>query len=107
VSVEGEQRRLLAADLEALGAAAADTATVRLLPAFDQYVVAATRHSDALSPAPVADRIYRPQGWLTPVLCVGGRFLGVWRHERQGRRVAVTIEPFAKVGKAVRAGAQD
>jgi hypothetical protein len=38
--------------------------------------------------------VFRPQGWLSPVLLVDGRIEGVWRHERRGRRLAVTIEPF-------------
>ncbi|HEX7148946.1 MAG TPA: crosslink repair DNA glycosylase YcaQ family protein, partial [Actinomycetota bacterium] len=69
--------------------------TVRLLPAFDQYVVTATRHAERLMPGPFKARVYRPQGWLSPVLLVGGRMEGVWRHEVKGRRVQVTVEPFA------------
>jgi DNA glycosylase AlkZ-like len=44
---------------------------------------------------PFKARVYRPQGWLSPVLLVGGRMDGVWRQETKGRRVQVTIEPFA------------
>jgi hypothetical protein len=87
--------------------AAEPVASVRLLPAFDQYVIAATRHAERLLPDPaLKPRVYRNQGWLTPVLCVGGRFEGVWRHERKGRRVLVSIEPFAKLTKRVRAEAE-
>ena len=68
---------------------------MRLLPAFDQYVVTATRHAERLMPGPYKPRVYRPQGWLSPVLLVGGRMEGVWRHEVKGRRVQVTVEPFA------------
>jgi hypothetical protein len=79
---------------------------VRLVPAFDQYVVAATRHAGPLMPGDFRDRIYRPQGWLSPILLVGGRMDGVWRHERRGRRLLVSIEPFKRVTKAVRAEAE-
>ena len=68
---------------------------VRLLPAFDQYVVTATRQAEHLLPGPFKARVYRPQGWLSPVLLVGGRMEGVWRQEVKGGRVQVTIEPFA------------
>ena len=34
-------------------------------------------------------------GLLSPVLLVEGRMEGVWRQEVKGRRVPVTIEPFA------------
>ena len=79
---------------------------VRLLPAFDQYVVAATRHAEQLMPGPYRDRVYRPQGWLSAVLLVDGRMDGVWRHERKGRRVTIAFEPFVRVGREVRAAAE-
>jgi Winged helix DNA-binding domain len=58
-------------------------------------VVTATRQAEHLLPGPFKARVYRPQGWLSPVLLVGGRMEGVWRHEVKGRRVQVVIEPFA------------
>ncbi len=48
------------------------------------------------------ERIYRPGGWFSPVLLVDGVMAGVWRREGD----AVTIEPFAPVGAAVRAAAE-
>jgi hypothetical protein len=93
VDVDGTRAYLLAADVAGL-AAAAPSRSVRLLPAFDQYVVTATRQADHLTPGPFKQRIYRPQGWLSPVLLVGGRMDGTWRQEAKGRRLQVTIEPF-------------
>ncbi len=84
--------------MEAIEAAEPD-GHVRLLPAFDQYVVAAPRDTRATS-AP--ERIYRPGGWFSPVLLVDGVMAGVWALEDG----VVTIEPFAKVGKAVREAAE-
>ena len=68
---------------------------MRLLPGFDQYVIAATRHAEALMPGAFKARVHRPQGWISPVLLVGGRMAGVWRHERKGKRLLVGVEPFA------------
>jgi hypothetical protein len=106
VEVEGAAAYALAADLPGLAeaggrgkaaGAGAGSRTVRLLPAFDQYVITATLHLHAehLMPGPFKARVYRPQGWLSPVLVVGGRMDGVWRQEAKGRRLQVTIEPFA------------
>jgi hypothetical protein len=92
---------VLAADADGIVQASA-AGSVRLLPAFDQYVVAATRHAGQLMPGPFKDRVYRPQGWLSPVLLAGGRMLGTWRQEPKGRRLQVTVEPFAKVPATVR-----
>jgi hypothetical protein len=72
---------------------------VNLLPAFDQYVVAAPRDTRATS-AP--ERIYRPGGWFSPVLLVDGVMAGTWRQDRG----EVTIEPFAPVGAEVRQAAE-
>jgi uncharacterized protein YcaQ len=96
VEVEGTAAYALAADLRDLAeAGAGGLRVVRLLPAFDQYVITATLQAERLMPGPFKDRVYRPQGWLSPVLLVGGRMDGTWRQERKGRRLLVTIEPFA------------
>ena len=96
VEVEGMAAYALAADVAGLAAAEPGRPpAVRLLPAFDQYVVTATRQAGQLMPGPFKARVYRPQGWLSPVLLVGGRMEGVWRQEARGRRLVVTIEPFA------------
>jgi hypothetical protein len=104
VEVEGTAAYVLAADLPGLTRAggrdgrarpgADGPRTVRLLPAFDQYVITATLQAERLTPGPFKDRVYRPQGRLSPVLLVGGRMDGTWRQETKGRRVQVTIEPF-------------
>jgi hypothetical protein len=67
---------------------AALSLSVRLLPAFDQYVVAPSLHARHLLPGDFKKAIYRPQGWISPVLLVDGRMDGVWRHERKGKRLA-------------------
>jgi Winged helix DNA-binding domain len=96
---------MIAAEAEA-AAAAGPPDGVRLLPAFDQYVIAATRHAEPLMPGQFRDRIYRPQGWLSPVLLVAGRMDGVWRLDRKARRAVIEIEPFKRVTRAVRAEAE-
>ena len=80
---------------------------MRLLPAFDQYVVAAPRGDDDVVLATERARVYRPQGWLSPVLLVDGRMAGVWSHERKGERLIVEVEPFGRLTRAVRAGLRD
>jgi uncharacterized protein YcaQ len=105
VEVEGTRAWALAADAPAI-ARAEPSRSVRLLPAFDQYVITATRQADHLLPGPFKDRVYRAQGWLSPVLLVGGRMDGIWRHEVKGRRLQVRIEPFTKLPAWARGGAE-
>jgi hypothetical protein len=105
VDVDGTRAYLLAADAPGV-AGAAPSRSVRLLPAFDQYVVTATRQADRLTSGPFKQKIYRPQGWLSPVLLVGGRMDGIWRQEAKGRRLLVTIEPFTKLAAWARRAAE-
>lgn len=94
VSVDGLPCWLCATDLPVC-AGATPAPVVRLLPAFDQYVVVATKHASRLMPADFVDRVYRRQGWLSAVVLVGGGIEGIWRHERRGRSIRITIDPFA------------
>jgi len=91
---------VLVADLDELRHAE-PVRSVRLLPAFDQYVVAATKHAARLMPGDFTDRVYRAQGWLSPVLLVDGWMAGVWSHERRGDRVRVRLEPFGELPERV------
>jgi hypothetical protein len=95
--VETEFGYALRDDADALEAAG-PTGVVNLLPAFDQYVVAAPRDTRATS-AP--ERIYRPGGWFSPVLLVDGVMAGIWELEKD----TLTIEPFEPVGDEVKARA--
>jgi hypothetical protein len=104
VEVEGEPGWLLAADVDAV-VASGPRGIVRLLPGFDPYVVAAPRGADAVLPAAERARVYRPQGWLSPVVLADGRITGVWSHEA-GDALAVRVEPFRRPAKAVRAAVE-
>jgi hypothetical protein len=102
VDVEGEPRFMLAA-AGAEAAESAPTGLLRLVPGFDQYVVGASLHAAALLPSDeLRARVYRPQGWLSPVVLVDGRMEGVWRFERRGRRLRIEVSPFRRVGAEMR-----
>jgi hypothetical protein len=96
VDVAGERAWVLARDVPEI-AAAESSDTAQLLPAFDPWVVGASRSASALLDPKHKARVYRPQGWVSPVVLVNGRMAGVWRHERKGRRLIVEIEPFGRL----------
>jgi uncharacterized protein YcaQ len=79
--------------------------SVRLVPGFDQYVIGASRHAEQLLPGDLRGRVFRPQGWVSPVLLVNGLMQGTWRHEIKGSRVEVAVEPFVEVPAWVRRAA--
>ncbi len=105
VNVEGQDGWMLAGDVEE-AARTQPGGHVALLPAFDQYVVAAPREGTPALAAEQRPRVYRPQGWLSPVLLVDGRIEGVWKHERRAGTLTVSIEPFDDPGAEVRAAAE-
>lgn len=105
IDLEGTQAWMLAGDVREVRDFQAKK-SVRLLPAFDQYVVAASHHAERLLPGKLRSRVYRPQGWISPVLLVNGRMEGTWRHVLRGNRIEVVIEPFVKVPRWVRLGAE-
>ena len=51
---------------------------VRLLPGFDQYVIAVNRN---LIPAEHLSKVSRTSGWISPVILHCGRIAGVWTLE--------------------------
>ncbi|MGH2600596.1 MAG: winged helix DNA-binding domain-containing protein, partial [Dehalococcoidia bacterium] len=61
VTIEGEPAWMLAEHVAEM-VAAEPTGVVRLLPAFDQYVVAASGHTAHLMPGDFRARVFRPQG---------------------------------------------
>lgn len=79
---------------------------VRLLPAFDQYVVAATRHAQHFLRGGSTGLVYRPQGWLSAVVVVDAMFAGIWRHQRRGKRLVVEVEPFRALSARARKGVE-
>ena len=96
VDLEGEQAWMLAADARKMRGLP-PVQSVRLLPGFDHYVIAASRHAGHLLPGVPRERVFRPQGWVSPVLLINGLMAGVWRHDIKGSRVQVVIEPFDKI----------
>lgn len=106
VEVEGMPAWMMARDTrKALDVA--NEHSVRLLPGFDPYVIGASAHAESLLPGVLRGLIYRPQGWVSPVLLVNGRMEGVWRHEVKGRRVEVSVQPFGKSPAWVRRAAKE
>ena len=101
VDVEGEKLWMLAEHVPEVARANPGN-TARLLPGFDQWVIGASRTAPAQLDPEHKARVYRPQGWISPVLLVNGRIEGVWRHERKGRRLVVELEPFGRLPKWAR-----
>ena len=94
VDVDGARAFVLRRDLDALREArAADD--LRLLPYFDSFVLG-HRERPHLVASDHADRVYRPQGWVAPVMAVGGRAIGTWDYRVARGRLDVRTRPFRR-----------
>jgi hypothetical protein len=74
----------------------APTGVVRLLAAFDEYLLGWRRRDLVLDPA-YARRIYPGGGVLRPSLLVDGRLVGTWR------LTPAQVEPFEPLSKTIAA----
>jgi len=82
---------------------------VRLLPAFDAYVLGYKQRQDLVSPEHQPE-VYHG-GQTVPVVMVDGLAAGVWRYDRSAKRLAISIQPFEPldptVEELIRAEADD
>ncbi len=104
VTVDGEVSFILRRDLDGLAGATTDR-SLTLLPAFDTFLLAhATK--DHLLEKRFYKRVYRNQGWLSPVVIASGRIIAVWFLEERVRAFTIDVRPFATLDKSVRRGLQ-
>jgi hypothetical protein len=76
---------------------------VRLLPAFDEYLLG-WRERDIVGSAEQWSRINRGGGWLHPVVLHDGRIAATWRMERSPKNLSIEIKPFDRLPTMVTRG---
>ena len=105
VSVDGASGWIPREDLEALMQSELDDDAVRLLGAFDSFLLAhATK--EHLMDARFYKRVYRPQGWISPVVLRGGTIVGVWFPESLRETTLLRVELFGRATAAIRRGVE-
>jgi len=72
---------------------------VRLLPAFDAYVLG-YRDRDLFLAPEFAGRIQAGGGWIHPAMVVDGRIAGTWKLRRGRGRASVVVDPFEPLRRA-------
>lgn len=110
VDVEGWKAVVLGSDLPKLQEAEPDGPEVRLLPFFDSFVLGHRSHRNIVDEKN-HKKVYRAQGWVSPVLLVDGRARGVWSHVQGKSGLEVHVTPFtrlpSKVSSQIREVARD
>lgn len=106
VSVDGAAGWILSADADRLTRSKLDAAAVRLLGAFDPFLLAHASR-EHLVEAQFYKRVYRPQGWISAVVLRGAAVIGTWTQAADGKRTAIRVELFRRETAAVRRAIED
>jgi hypothetical protein len=102
VDLEGWPAAILRDDLDELAQARLERPLVRLLPYFDTFLLG-HKERDHLLAAEHRPQVYRPQGWIAPVVLVDGRVAGIWEHARKGDRLNVKVTKFGPMSRRITA----
>src|SRR6266849_5901043 len=73
--MEGSKASILESDLSELESAKIDEPVVRLVPYFDSFLLGHKSHLNIVDEKN-RKKVYRSQGWVSPVLLVDGRAWG-------------------------------
>ena len=93
ISVEGSPAYMHASREGWLDAPGQNAPAVRLLPAFDTYLLGYKERDLGVS-AEFARRVHPGGGIIRPALMIDGRAAGVWARKRTRRGIAITVSPF-------------
>jgi len=97
---------VLREDVKALQSASFSQSSVHLLPYFDVYLLAHRFKEHFLKPR-FYKRVYRNQGWISPVVLINGEIAGVWSYKLSRKAVEIDIELFARIGPRTRVQIKD
>jgi hypothetical protein len=100
VDVEGQKGWLLESDAHELEGSGPDGPHVRLLPYFDSFILGHKSHRNIVDEAN-HKKVYRNQGWVSPVVLVDGRAAGTWSHASDKNLLRLDISPFSKLPSPV------
>jgi uncharacterized protein YcaQ len=98
VHFEGRKGFILRADHDRLKSCPPDDQTLRLLPGFDPFLLGHAEKNHLVDPSRYK-RVYRNQGWISPVVLCQGSVIGVWSHQLRGKHLSLRIEPFEKLSR--------
>lgn len=97
---------LLREDMKALQSASPEIDSVHLLPYFDVYLLAHRFKEHFLKPQ-FYKRVYRNQGWISPVVLINGEIAGVWSYKQSRKAFEIETELFAHVDSRTRKQIED
>jgi hypothetical protein len=101
VSVDGAPGWIRREDESELRRSELEKSAVRLLGPFDSFLLAHATKEHLVGATHFA-RVYRPQGWISPVVLCGGSIAGVWFPKTSGKATTLSVELFGRPTLAMR-----
>ena len=92
--------------MKTLQAASLKENSVHLLPYFDVYLLAHRFKEHFLKPE-FYKRVYRNQGWISPVVLINGEIAGVWTYKLSRKSLEIEVELFSRFGAGIRRQIKD
>ena len=102
VSVEEKQHSMLHRDMKSLSKSRLREPILRLLPSFDPYLLGHAEKNHLVEHRHYK-RVYRSQGWLSPVVLLNGKAIGIWSYKRRGNGLFLEITSFGRFSRRIRA----
>lgn len=96
IDVQGWEAEILREDLDELSQARFEQPLVRLLPYFDTFLLGHRERAHLVN-LEHQTRVYRPQGWIVPVLLINGRVGGVWEYALERNHLHVQVAKFGPI----------
>ncbi len=78
-----------------------ETASVRMLGAFDPYLLGYRVRDLGVTPE-LLKQVHPGGGIIRPTILVDGRAIATWTRKRSGRKLKITVSPFESLSKQVR-----
>lgn len=101
IDIEDQKGWILRKDYSAVADCHVERESVRLLPSFDPFLLAHAEKNHLVD-SRCYKRVYRNAGWISPVVLLNGRVVGIWSHKRRADRVFLECEPFENFSKSIR-----
>jgi hypothetical protein len=100
VNADGRPGTVLREDFNKLIKAEFQRPLVRLLPYFDTYLLG-HKERDHIVAKEHYGKIYRPQGWISPVVLVSGRVVAIWGYALERERLRVDVQKLVPISRQV------
>jgi hypothetical protein len=101
VDVDGAKNLLHRLDQNALKNLPSAQGTVKLLPAFDPYLLAHAE-KDHLIEARHYKCVYKNQWWISPVVLLAGKIAGTWSYSFRAREMKIETQAFKGFSRTIR-----